>query len=44
MSQMGYVYLGYGVTSGVLVVYALRVVFRGRKLSRSLPADERTWR
>lgn len=44
MSEMGYVYLGYGVTFGVLIAYSLRVVFRGRRLSRSLPAGERTWR
>jgi hypothetical protein len=44
MSEMGYVYLGYGVTFGVLIGYSIRVVVRGRKLCRSLPPTERTWR
>lgn len=44
MSQMGYVFLGYGVVAGALSAYSLRVVLRGRKLSRSLPPKERTWR
>jgi hypothetical protein len=44
MRQMGYVYLGYGVVFGTLAAYSLRVVLRGRKLSRSLPPKERTWR
>jgi len=43
MTQMDYVYLGYAVTAATLIAYSLRVVVRGRKLSRSLPADERTW-
>lgn len=43
MTQMGYVYLGYAVCFGTLAGYALRVVLRGRKLSRSLPPGERTW-
>jgi len=44
VSQLGYVYLGYAVTSGVLIAYSLRLLLRGRRLSRSLPAKERTWR
>ena len=40
----GYVLAGYGVTVAVLALYALKVVRRGRKLTRSLPEDERTWR
>jgi hypothetical protein len=44
MSQWGYVALGYGVTFGALGLYVLRVLRRGRILSRSLPDRERTWR
>jgi hypothetical protein len=44
MSEMGYVYLGYGVCFFGLAGYAVRVVLRGRKLTRSLPPRERTWR
>ena len=40
----GYVVAGYAVTVGGLALYALRVVMRGRSLTRSLPEDERTWR
>jgi CcmD family protein len=42
-TQYGYVYLGYGVVSVVLAGYSVRVIVRGRKLSRTLPPDERTW-
>jgi hypothetical protein len=44
MSQMGYVFLGWTVTGILLAAYSLRTVLRGRKLSRSLPPQERTWR
>jgi hypothetical protein len=43
MSQWGYVYLGYVVAFGVLAAYSLRTILRGRRLSRALPAKERTW-
>ena len=38
-----YVAAGYGVTLVGVVVYAWRVLRRGRVLSRSLPPEERTW-
>ncbi|MDQ1355667.1 MAG: hypothetical protein QOG44_40 [Acidimicrobiaceae bacterium] len=43
MTQMGYVFLGYSVVCGALAAYSVRVILRGRKLSRTLPPDERTW-
>jgi hypothetical protein len=43
MTQMGYVYLGYGVAFGALAAYSIRTLIRGRKLSRTLPPKERTW-
>lgn len=33
----GYVLAGYGVTVVTLAAYALRVVWRGRALTRALP-------
>jgi hypothetical protein len=44
MSEMSYVYLGYAVALAGLGGYAVRVLVRGRRLSRSLPPGERTWR
>ena len=35
----GYVLAGYGITVGSLVLYAVRVLRRGRVLARSLPGD-----
>jgi hypothetical protein len=40
----GYVLAGYGVALGGIALYALRVVWRGRALTCSLPESERTWR
>ena len=40
----GYVLAGYGVTLGGIALYAVRLVWRGRALTRSLPESERTWR
>lgn len=37
----GYVIAGYGVTVVTLAAYALRVVLRGRALSRVLPPEQR---
>jgi hypothetical protein len=40
---VNYVYAGYGITFGVLVLYAARVMWRGRALRRALtpPAEDR---
>lgn len=35
----GYVFAGYGITVGSLGLYAVRVLRRGRVLSRSLAGD-----
>ena len=40
----GYVLAGYGVALGGIGLYALRILLRGRSLTRSLPESERTWR
>ena len=41
---MSYAIAGYAITAVLLLLYVLRVVFRGRALARTLPADERTWK
>ncbi len=38
---MSYVYAGYGVTLAGIVLYAARVLARGRALRRTLPPDRR---
>jgi hypothetical protein len=43
MSQMGYMYLGWGVSLTVLGGYALSLVMRGRRLSKLVPAERRRW-
>ena len=44
MSQLGYVYLGWGVCFGTLLAYSIWIVLRGRRIARHLPPGERTWR
>jgi len=41
---MNYVAAGYLVAGISIAAYALRIVRRGKVLSRSLPEKERTWR
>ena len=41
---MGYAYAAYAVTFASVVLYAVRVLRRGRALARTLPPGERTWR
>ena len=41
---MSYVSAGYVICFVVLALYAFRVVVRGRRLARTLPPEERTWR
>jgi hypothetical protein len=40
----GYVTAGYLVAGFSIAAYALRIVRRGKVLSRTLPEKERTWR
>jgi hypothetical protein len=39
-----YVLGGYAATAVTLAAYALRVLRRGRALTRTLPPEERRWR
>jgi hypothetical protein len=41
---VSYAVAGYAVTFVALVGYAARVITRGRRLARTLPPEERTWR
>ncbi len=43
MSNWGYIVLGWGATGGVLAAYAMRLVARGRSLSRQVPEEKRRW-
>lgn len=43
MSSAGYIIAGYAATVVVLGGYALRLVARGRRLSRQVPPEDRRW-
>ncbi len=43
MTDAAYVFAAWGVSLAVLGAYALRVVRRGRSLSRRVPPAERRW-
>lgn len=40
---MSYAIAGYALTFVALVAYSWRVIQRGRRLTRALPPEERTW-
>ena len=41
---MSYVAGGWGTAAALIALYAWRTVRRGKKLARSLPPPEKTWR
>lgn len=43
MSQLGYMYVGWGVSLIVLSAYATVLVMRGRRLSERVPAEKSRW-
>lgn len=43
MSNWAYIMVGWGATGGILGLYALRVVTRGKILSRQVPEERRRW-
>ena len=43
MSDWGYIVLAWVLTSGLVLAYSVRVLVRGRRLSRSVPEDRRRW-
>lgn len=40
---MSYVIAGYSITAVVLVIYVVRMLLRGRALSKRVPPEERRW-
>jgi hypothetical protein len=40
---MGYVAAGYSITAVVLVSYVVRLMARGRALSKRVPPEQRRW-
>jgi hypothetical protein len=42
-TNAGYVAAGWTIIVVVLAVYSLRLVLRGRRLSRLVPLDRRRW-
>jgi hypothetical protein len=43
MTNAGYVIAGYTLVFGSLGVYVVRVLLRGRALSKEVPAERRRW-
>ena len=43
MSHLGYLLSGWGIALGVLAIYALRLIRRGRRLSVRVPPTYRRW-
>jgi len=42
-NEWSYVALAYGVVVGVLVLYSVWTIVRGRRVGRQLPPDDRRW-
>ena len=43
MTDVGYIVVGWVVVVGGLGTYALKIVRRGRTLSRELPDEDKPW-
>ena len=43
MTHLGYLLVGWGVSLGAGVLYAARLIVRGRQLAARVPADRRRW-
>ncbi len=43
MTHLGYLLAGWGITIGVGVLYATRLIVRGRRLTRRVPAGRHRW-
>lgn len=44
MTDAPYVFLGYGVTFGVIGLYAARLVWRCREAAKRFPTEDQPWR
>jgi hypothetical protein len=43
VDDAGFILGGYAVTAVALALYAIRVVTKGRRLTRVLPEEDRRW-
>ncbi len=43
MTDAGYVAAGYVLVFGTLLGYSVRVLLRGRRLSKQVPPEDRRW-
>ncbi|MEY2421405.1 MAG: hypothetical protein QOI95_1472 [Acidimicrobiaceae bacterium] len=43
MTNGGYVLAGYTIVFGTLIGYTVRILLRGRSLSKQLPPEDRRW-
>lgn len=43
MTHASYVFAGWGISLAVIGAYAVRVLQRGRSLSRRVPPEDRRW-
>jgi hypothetical protein len=43
VSTTGYIITSWVATFGIVIAYAAAVIRRGRKLSRSVPPEDRRW-
>ena len=43
MTHLGYLIAGWGLALGVLAVYGISLVRKGRALAAAVPADRRRW-
>ena len=43
MTNAGTIFLTYGIVLGGMGVYAASLVFRGRRLGRQLPDEDKPW-
>jgi hypothetical protein len=43
VTHAGFVFAGWGLTTGVLALYTVRMLLRGRRLSAEVPEEDRRW-
>lgn len=43
MTHLGYLIAGWGFALGVLAIYGISLVRKGRALAAAVPADRRRW-
>lgn len=43
MTDAGYLIAGWGISLGAMAIYAVRLMVRGRRLTKQVPEDRRRW-